>query len=228
MVTAPTTDADAWQDLAELRDRLDYEGSDLFSDNEQLRFDELLVRLEREARDIFVTNWGDQPVIEETGRTDEKRATDDAALPLVYPIQTVTQVETKQTLGDDWTVLDADRYDWTDHRLILEHAKRHGPRGRFDRGNPLDDYALRSSWGDIAAKVRVTYDRGFDPVPADVKSVQVQIVNQLLRQLKREQTVAAASPEEFAGQTENNEIVTDEIRARIADVTSPSLATFSV
>jgi len=50
----------------------------------------------------------------------------------------------------------------------------------------------------------------------------------MLRARKREQTVAAASPEEFAGQTETNEIVTDEIRSRVAGGPKPGRATMSI
>jgi len=215
MVTTPTVDADAFQPLGEI-----------FQDNAQLRFDELLVRLETESRGVFLTLWGDQPVVEETGRTDEKRATDDAAMLLVYPVNDVTKVETKKSVGADWKTLDSDRWDFTDHRLILANRQRYAPDRRGN--NDLTEYASRATWRDIAAKVRVTYDRGFDPVPGDIKSVQIQMINQYLRKLRREQTTAAASPEELAGVTDMNEVVTDEIRQRVSDVTSPGGATMSV
>jgi hypothetical protein len=224
-----SADADAYQDLETIRERVDYSATDFFDDqNAQLQFDELLVRLEREARGIFETLWGDQTPATETGRTDVRRATDDAALTLVYPIQEVDTVEYKTTLSSDWETLDTDRWDHTDHHLVLAERPNVNSLRYHQRGNALAANAERATWRDLAAKVRVTYDRGFDPVPSDVLSIQIQLITNMLRQLKREQTVAAASPEEFAGQTETNEVVTDEVRNRISDVTSPGRATMSI
>jgi hypothetical protein len=229
MVSTPTTEAGAYQDLDAIRQRVDYQGGDFFQDNQQLRFDQLLVRLESEARGIFETLWGDQTPLEETGRTDEIASVpDDAALTLVYPIRDVTQVEYKTTLRADWEVFDADQYKHTKHNLILSEYRNTNALRHRQRGNALARNAERATWGDLAAKLRVTYDRGFAEVPADIKSVQIQLINEMCRQLKREQTVAAASPEEFAGQTETEEVVTQEIRDRISDVTSPGRGTMVI
>jgi hypothetical protein len=228
MVTAPTADADALQSLSEIRERVDYDGESLFSDNEQLRFDELLVRLERESRGIFVTLWGDETPLTETDRVDEKRATYDAAILMPYPVNDVTEVETKQSQADDWEVLEPRWYDWTPHRLIL--AERPSNLAHRRHGNPLTRTAGRATWRDICTNIRVTYDRGFgDDAPNDVKSIQIALINRMLRHLRQEQTVAAASPEDFAGvASEFDDVVTDAIRERIADVTSPGGATMSV
>ena len=224
-----STGPDAYQSLDRIRQRVDYDGADFYSDNEQLRFDELLVELERESRGIFETLWGDQTPLEETDRVDEKRTTDDAAIPLVYPINSVSKVERKTTLASDWKELNSDWYDFTNHRLVLARRPNTNTLRHRQRGNALAADAQRATWKDIATKIRVTYDRGFGAEPPeDIKSIQIQLINRMLRMRKREQTVAAASPEEFAGQTETNEILTDEIRERISDVTSPSLGTFSI
>lgn len=224
-----SVDSGAYQDLDRIRQRVDYDGADFYSDNEQLRFDELLVELERESRGIFETLWGDQTPLEETDRVDEKRTTDDAAIPLAYPINDVSKVERKTTLASDWKELNSDWYDFTNHRLVLSRRPNTNTLRHRQRGNALAGDAQRATWKDIATKIRVTYDRGFGAEPPeDIKSVQVQLINRMLRMRKREQTVAAASPEEFAGQTETNEVLTDEIRDRISDVTSPGLGTFSI
>lgn len=221
--------SDAYQDLSRIRQRVNYEGEDFFSDNHQLRFDELLVELEEESRGIFETLWGDETPLEETGRIDTIRATDDAAMPLVYPITDVTKVERKVSLASDWDTLDTDWYDHTEHRLVLARRPNTNTMRRRQRGNPLTADADRATWRDIAAKLRVTYDRGFGTeAPQDVQSIQVALINRMLRQLKREQTVAAATPEELAGMSETAEILTEELRSRIADVTSPGRATMSV
>jgi hypothetical protein len=224
-----STDADAYQSLDDIRSRIDHQPADFFDDNEAIRFDELLVRLEGEARGIFETLWGDETPLEETDRVDSKRATDDAAIPLVYPVQSVAEVEIKQTLASDWRTLDTERYDVTDHRLILAERPNTNTLRLRGRDNALTQNATRATWRDICARLRVTYDRGFvGGAPVDVKSIQIQLINQLLRKLKREQTVSAASPEELSEMTNQAEVVTEEIRARISDVTSPSRATQSI
>jgi hypothetical protein len=230
MVDTPTTDAAAYQDLAELRDRVDYTGESLFQNNTQLRFDELLVRLERESRGIFETLWGDQTPASEDGRTDEITSVpEDAALTLVYPIQDVTQVEYKASLGDDFETLETDQYKHTKHNLILAEYWSDTVLRHRQRGNTLARNAERATWRDLATVLRVTYDRGFDTVPADIKSVQIVIINRMLRKLRQEQTVAAASPEEFAGvAADYDSIVTEEIRERISDVTTPGRATMTI
>jgi len=229
MVTTPTTGADGYQDLSAIRDRIDYTGGDFFSDNEQLRFDQLLVRLEEESRGIFETLWGDESVLEETGRVDEFRTTDDAAIPLVYPINDVSKVEYKAVNAADYKELDTDRYDFTEHRLVLsERPTTNALRVERFSGNPLERFATRATWGDLAAKLRVTYDRGFSGgAPADIKSVQIAMIQNALRHRKQQQTMSAASPEEMAQSAEMDEFLTDEIRNRVADVTKPGLATQS-
>jgi hypothetical protein len=236
--------SEPYQPLDRLRARLEYEPDDLFEGpNAEARFDRLLYGsdlddadvspawggLEAESRGIIETRLGDEPLTRETDRVDELRPGDDAATLLVYPIQDVTQVEYKYRLGDDWTVLDADRYVHTEHRLILEYGRRgaSNPRGGTRR-NTLADKATRATWGDIAAKLRVTYDRGFETVPADIQSVQVAIVNRMLRNLKTEQNIAAMDPEEITAITDAEAIMTDDIITRIDQVTPLGGATLSV
>jgi len=221
-----SVDNDAFQDLATLRSRIEHEAGDLYEANAQLQFDKLLVRLERESRGIFITLWGDEPILFETDRIDVRRATDDAAMSFPYPIQEVKKVERKRTLGDDWHELDADRWDFTEHRLVLARGTA---RRATLRGNSLASTARRASWANIAEKLRVTYDRGFETVPGDILSVQVALVNRMVRQLKNEQTVGAASPGELAdASVAMDNVVTQDIRDRISDVTSPSSATLSI
>jgi hypothetical protein len=226
MVTTPTTDAEAFQSLDSLRERVDYDGDELFRDNEQLRFDQLLARLERESRDIFITLWGDQPPTAEDGRIDTKRTTDDSAIMLPYPVRDVTEVEVKHSLDSDWETLDSDWYDFTPHRLILA---RTSISDRVRRGNPIAETARRATWRDIGVKIRVTYDRGFENIPYDIQSIQVVLVNRMLRHLRHEQNLANMSADEFEGLSPNvDDVVSEDIRQRIQDVTKPSGATLSV
>jgi len=223
------TSADAYQDLDRIRERIEYGAGEFYDDNAELRFDELLVELEKESRGIFETLWGDETPLSEVDRVDTIRATDDAALALVYPIQQIREVETRQSVGDDWETLDADNYTATEHKLILATRDTSYVLRRHSHANPLGSFAGRGAWVDLASSIRVTYDRGFDPIPTDILSIQITLINRMLRQLRGEQTVAAADPGELgdvASQLDN--IVNDDIRRRIGDVTSPGLATVSV
>jgi len=59
--------------------------------------------------------------------------------------------------------------------------------------------------------------------------VQVSIVNRMLRLMRAEQSFAAASPEEFQGVSpEFDRVVTESIRERVADFTSPGAATLTM
>lgn len=224
-----TEDPDAYQSLSDLRGRVPYDGPELFDDNEHLRFDELLVELEEEARGIFETLWGDETPTEETGRVDELRATDDAALLLTYPVNDVTQVEVKRSGGGDWEVYESDRWTFTDHRLILEGRPR-GTRHRRTQGrNRLVDESTRATWRDVAVAVRVTYDRGWSSVPADIKNLQGQLVTRMIRKRRLEDGFAAASPDELQGVSPDfDTVLTEDLRQRIMDVTTPGGATMSI
>ena len=222
---------DPYISVDELKDRVSYDGEALFEEhNEEKRFEELLSTLESEARGEINTLTGDQTFHKQTDRTDTFRATDDAAVPLVYPIIDVSKVEVKSSLASDWRELDTDRYDFTDHRLILARPTRGGSTSTlaYQRENPLIREAGRMTWRDIATKMRVTYDRGFDPIPADVKSIMVDIVNRMLRKLRNEQNISASSPEQMEAITQGETIMTDDIRRRVGDITGLGGKTQSV
>lgn len=219
--------ADAYQSLERLRQRVEYQAGDFFSNNEQLRFDELLVELEAEARGIFETMWGDVKPTAEDGRIDTVQATDDTALSLPYPVRDVTEVEIKYANGGDFETLEPRWYSHSEFNLILETDAV--PRTRYDIRNDygLPRFANSPTWIDLGEQVRITYDRGFETLPDDIISVQVQLVNNLLRKLRLEQNVEAASPDEYRAMTDGMEVVSDEIRARIDDIASPSRTVMS-
>jgi len=243
---------DPYQPLERLRERIEHTPEDIFGDepNAEARFDRLLygtaatdpdapesgawIGLEAEARGIIQTLNGDQPLGKEPARVDTFRPDYDAATTLVYPVQSVESVEYKHSLGDDYSTLDPDRYALdrrgNAHLLVLEHFRRGGRGARGGtRRNTLADNANRATWRDLAAELKVTYERGFDPIPADIKSVQVSIVNRMLRLMRAEQSFAAASPEEFQGVSpEFDRVVTEDIRQRVADFTSPGGATMTM
>lgn len=225
-----STEAGSYQDLTRIRERIDWQARDFYDDdpNAELKFDELLVDLETESRGIFETLWGDQTPLEETGRVDEMRAKDVAAMQLVYPINNIQQVEYKRTIAADYQTLDAERYDSTDHHLILAKRPNSNSLRYQTRGNPAAVNAQRAEWADLAVKVKVTYDRGFgSEPPADILSIQIDLIENLLAHRKQQQTQAAGSADQ-QGEAMQSAIVTDAIRDRISDVTSPGLATMTI
>ena len=225
-----STGPDAYQDLARIRQRIDYEATDFFDDNAALRFDELLVELEEESRGIFETLWGDQTPLTETDRVDTVQPTDNAAIPLVYPIQSVSTVEYKRTLTSTYEELDTEWYTTTDHRLILsDRPNSNALRYRYAQGNPIADAADRTTWGGLAEKLRVTYDRGFgDTPPADILSIQISLIENMLGSRKLDETISAGSPEQMREAITADDVVTDAVRERVGDVTKPGLATITV
>lgn len=225
-----STDADAYQDLERIRSRIDHEATDFFDGpNAELEFDELLVELEAESRGIFETLWGDQTPLTEEGRVDEVRAQTVAAQQLVYPITDIQKVEYKRTNGSDYEVLDTDWYDFSEHSLILARRPNTNSLRVQQRSNPATASAERATWADVASKLRVTYDRGFGATPpADILSIQIQLITNFLRKRKAEQSLAAATPDEMAQAMSTDMVVTEEIRQRVGDVTSPGLGTLVI
>jgi len=225
---------DRYQPIERLKARVDYEPTDFFENNEDKRFDRLLggeayvgddpdgwAGLEAESRAIINTNTGDETWSEELGREDVLRPPDNPQLPLVYPVQQIQSVEIKRSRRDDFETLDDYEYDHTGHALVLARQSRTIKNGRSLRPtNELLSTTKRTTWMDVAVSVRVTYDRGFNPVPTDIQHIQVRLVNQALRQLKAEQTIAAANPEQFAGVSPDKDaVLTESIRQRIDDLT---------
>jgi len=236
----PTT-GDPYQSLDRLKMRLEYEATDLFDsrDNAAKRFDRLLMGteevgdgdtfdgLEAEARSTIETYAGGQPnsntlpdsftFAREVDRVDTMRATSDTSIPLLGPVESVSTVEVKADLGDDWRELDTDRWDSDGDRLILSYGSRlaRGRHGR--RRNVLADVATRATWRDIAEKIRVTYTRGYDPIPATVRSVQVRLINRMLRNLKTEQTISAMEPDQIEAVTSAEAVMTEDIEMRIRE-----------
>jgi len=230
-----TTTGDPYQSLERLKMRLEYRATDLFDsdDNAEKRFDRLIGGtaevgdgdafdgLEAEARRTIEAYHDNEPFTRQEGRVDEHRAPSDTTIPLVGPVESVQSVEIKRSLAGEFVELDARRWDADDRRLYLgygPHRAGIGRRGR--RRNALADSAARAEWSQIAAKVRVTYDRGFDPVPAEVRSIQVDIINRMLRNLKTEQTISSMEPDQIQAMTSAEAVITEDIEQRIMNVPS--------
>lgn len=224
------TEGTPYQSLERLKMRLEYEATDLFDsdDNAAKRFDRLLMGtaevgdgdsfdgLEAEARSVIESYHSDEPFTKQVDRVDEIRAKDEAATPLAYPVDSVASVEIKRSLRDEWRVLPDYRWDRTDHRIVLSYGPhRYGGGRRGTRRNVLADNAGRAEWSQIAEKLRVTYTRGYDPIPADIRSIQVDLINRMLRNLKTEQNISAMEPDQITALTAAEAVVTEDIEARI-------------
>ena len=225
-----TTEGTPYQSLERLKMRLEYDADDLFDsdDNAHKRFDRLLMGtaevgdgddfdgLEAEARSIIESYHSDEPFTRQEDRVDVIRTVDEAAIPLAYPVESVASVEIKRSLRSDFRELSEDRWDATDHRIVLSFGPhRYGSRRGGRRRNVLADNAGRAEWSQIAEKLRVTYTRGYDPIPADIRSIQVDIINRMLRNLRTEQTISAMEPDQIESVTAAEAIVTEDIEARI-------------
>lgn len=223
------TEGDPYQSLERLKMRLEYEADDLFDtrDNADKRFDRLLMGtaevgdgdtfdgLEAETRRTIESFRGNEPYSKEIDRVDTFRAKPEAATDLVGPIQSVQKVEIKRSLRDDWRELPAGRWDHTKFNIVLSYGPHHGGGRRGTRRNVLVDQAASAEWSSIAEKVRVTYTRGYEPVPADVRSVQVAMINRMLRNLRTEQNIAAMEPDQISAITSAEAVVTEDIEQRI-------------
>lgn len=221
-VETPELPPDAYpESLAALRRRIHYNGDELFGEhNTQLRFDQLLVDYERQTRGIINTNHSDETFNFEEGRVDDDRARDVAIHQLVYPVQSIDTVEWQIDKDRGFETLEPDWYEQRDHGVELTAGLRHLHHGPH-RDNPLDGDATRLTWRDVAERVRVTYDRGFETVPPEVVDVQTALINRKLRLLRQEQTTAAASPDELAGVgPQFDQLMTEDMRSRINDLTN--------
>ena len=211
--------SDPWQTPGEIRDRLGdtYQPDSIYTDhNVEKRFHDLLEQLESEAREEIENRLGDEPIAAETGRVDTMRAPEAATLQLVYPVNDVTQVEARSSSNADWREIDAARWQATPTRVIL--LDRTMGRHRNDHRRHTD----RQAWADFANEVRVTYDRGYDPVPGNLIRVQMDLIKRALRGLRSEQAISAADPEQMDAITQGDMVLTDDLRDRIDSVSMPT------
>ncbi len=212
-----------YQTVEEIEDRIEYVGDDFFTSNADPSFDTLVTTLEAESRALIESYKGDIQFDKETDKEVVKQSPDGASLQLQFPIQSISKVEYKRTPSDSWNELDSDRYYSTKHSLVLSsypaiYKTEH--YGNKD-ANILTNNSNRLSWMDFSQRLRITYTRGYDEVPANIKNIQIALINKMLRQLRNEQVTEALSPDQVRNFDMNfDTLMTEDIRERLDEITS--------
>ncbi len=214
--------------ITELKDRIKYTGDDFYDINPETKFEDLLTELEKESRGIINSYIGidNETLGEETDRVDTETAPDNSVISLLYPVQEVKKVEIQRGIDEDtWQELSSDYYTYSEHNLKLKKAYRSGrvfdyPYRVRSQINSLKSYSNRITWRTLCRRVKVTYDRGYKTIPADIKSAQVKLVNNLLRNLRQEQNVAALSPEDLSSYVEGQTILTEDVKSILDNQTN--------
>ncbi len=212
----------SYQTKAEIKERIKYDGSEVVAEDAATgTFDDLLDTLESESRAMIESYKGDVTFSEETDVVKEIEAPDDVTIALDFPVNDVSKVEVKYRFTGGWNTLDSDYYYHSEHNLILgkTYPKRN-INSRNRRKNPATRYLYRGTWADICYKVKVTYDRGYSTIPSNVKSVQITLINNMLRQLRLEQSIAAIEPDAVGTYLDAGKIMTEDVTDRLDQMTS--------
>lgn len=76
------------------------------------------------------------------------------------------------------------------------------------------------TWNDLAEYLRVTYDRGFEEIPSEVKNLQLELIVRMIQKARTQQNLSVLKPEEVQ-QAIGVDIITDDIRSRLDKLTHP-------
>jgi hypothetical protein len=160
-----------------------------------------------------------------------RRTRSTATLELPYPVNSVDTVERLVLRGTDetWEEIEPRRYTSDRYHLILrsQFGRLTNTRNSI-RANPLTNSADRRTWRDVSEELRITYSRGFETIPAEVRNVTIRLVNQMCRNLAMEQGIAAASPEQMRPLIDASAVVTEEIEKDIQNLTQSTNPVYTV
>jgi len=215
-----------YQSLDRIKRRISksFKPESYFHEDEENQFDLLLEDLEKESRGMIESYKGDVSFIEQE-RVTTVPARDSARIPLIFPVQSVESVEWRNNSGQDWRELNERRYYHTRHALVLEHSIKSDRisriRGVFRGRNLLKDNTMRRTWRDVARHFKITYVAGYEKenIPTDVLSIQIDIITNMLNALRGDQTKFPASAQEISDVVSGKEIMTEDIRRRLDEVT---------
>jgi len=190
-------------------------GQDFFQTNPEPQFEDLLDTLEKRSRAIINGELKGEGYERETDRVDTVDAPDKPVIQLVYPVDTVSQVEVSVKPGD-WRTLDTEIYSNDDQKLEIKQSFIERDYPFFSNRNPLTRESNKATWAKVAERVRITYDRGqtVDNIPQGIKEVQQEIIRRMLVHYRQEQNLANITPEEVQGFNQR-QIKTDDIMTRI-------------
>ena len=221
---------DEYQTTSTITNRLSYEADEFFSSGAaQSDFEDLVDRLEEESRGLIESYMVDVTFNEELGKTVEKFSPDTQTISLAYPVKDVSKVEYKTRFGADWKELDSDKYDHDKHVLKLYDYPALYYRGTKYR-HPQQHYRIEESritWKDFSRKLRITYDRE-GTIPNDVKNIQIDMINKMLRKMRFEQSITAIDPGDPNLDVPSNDILTEDIRRRLDNITSRGRTTLVI
>lgn len=215
-----------YQSLDRIKRRISksFKPKSYFHEDEENQFDLLLEDLEEESSGMIESYKGDVSFIREE-RVTTIPARDSTRIPLIFPIQSIKSVEWRNNSQQDWRELNERRYYHTKHALVLEHSiksdRMSRSRGVFRGRNPLKDNTMRSTWRDVARHLKITYTAGYEKenIPPDVLSIQIDIITNMLNDLRGDQSKFPASAQEISDRVSGKEIMTDDIRRRLDEVT---------
>jgi len=209
----------SYMTTSEIKERVNYDKDDF--NLETAGFDDLLEQVEEESRALIESYKGDITFSQET-RVQTIKSSDDSGIPLEFPVNDITSsgVEYKKTLSDDWTELEEDRWDYSEHNLILRKLPR--TYSRYHRNRRYDPVQIdhnRTTWSEFSTKIRVTYDRGYSDIPANVINIQLTLINKILRQLKHEQGISGLDPQNVSTYADIDILMTQDVRERLDEIT---------
>lgn len=185
------------------------------------KFDDILTELEKRTRSVINQQIGGRSLLYESDREDVYQAPSSRNVSLVYPVQEVKKVE--RYYRNEWDTVDEERYYFTDFNLVLRgryERKRYRP-GAWRAKNPLTRNTESYVWNDLADKVRVTYDRGFEEIPHSVKDIQKTLIKRYLTHMRQDQNLSLQNPEDVQSLFENRSVFTEDLQKRMDKITHP-------
>ena len=213
-----------YQDLNRIKLRLSkqFKAEKFFTDDPVTNFDLLLVELEKESRAI-IESYKDDVSFAETVYTDEiMSAPFGSRLPLVYPVVEVNKIEYRRHQDMPWREMEPRLYRVTKHGVMLRRVPRRRDASRsgiYKARNPLLDRAHRLRFIDFGEEIRITYTAGHDPIPADVLHIQIRLINNMLTELRKDQTHLPADPRGIMESVREERIFTEDIKRLLDHIT---------
>lgn len=209
--------------VSEIKDRIEFEAGDFFASTSGSDFDDLISGFEIETRSLIDSHFGDITFSQET-KTQSLEPVQGSVIPLEYPVNSISSsgVEYKLISSATWSELDEDRWKYTEHNLILKkYPRNYIPSDRHKRFKPLQSNLQRLTWNGFCEELRVTYDRGFSDIPANVKNAQITMISNALARLRADQSFETIEPGEFDVYLNNKVELTDAVLQKLDNITRP-------